>query len=41
MILDKYKRWPQAIVDRRGIIWKRSSVKGWFGWIEYDNRPNG
>lgn len=41
MVLEKYKRWPQAIVDDRGRVWRRSKTKGWFEWVEFDDRERG
>lgn len=29
MVLQKYKRWPQALISE-GKVWRRSKVKGWF-----------
>lgn len=36
-----YGRWPFAIQDEQGRIWKRSKTKGWFEYTDYDNRPHG
>lgn len=38
MVLEKYKRWPFAIIDESGRVWKRSRTKGWFEWVEFDER---
>ena len=41
MKIEKYKRWPQAMVEKNGKVWRRSQVKGWFDYVEYDNRATG
>lgn len=39
MILEKYKRWPIAII-LNGEIWRRSKTKGWFQ-VEYGEKGKG
>jgi hypothetical protein len=41
MILKKYERWPQLIIDEIGQVWRRSKTKGWFEFVEYDDRKRG
>jgi len=41
MVLEKYKRWPIAILERNGRLWTRSKTKGWFDWVEFDQRETG
>lgn len=38
MVLEKYKRWAYVIIDEQGRTWIRSKTKGWFEWVEFDQR---
>lgn len=38
MVLEKYKRWPFAIIDDEGVVWRRSRIKGWFMWKSGSNK---
>lgn len=40
MVLKKYERWPFAIIDEEGNIWRRSKPKGWFKFVHFDNRKS-
>lgn len=40
-MLTPYGRWPYALVDKDGKVWRRCKSKGWFQRYKWDDRPHG